>query len=65
MRRLILKMYISIDGFVGEPNGEIDWVLKSIDEGSRTWTLDTLWNADVHIMGSRTSIVKIKRKAGV
>jgi dihydrofolate reductase len=54
MRRLILKMSISIDGFVGGPNGEIDWVLKSIDEGSRTWTLDTLWDAGVHIMGSRT-----------
>jgi dihydrofolate reductase len=54
MRRLILKMSVSIDGFVGGPNGEIDWLLRSLDEGSRAWTLETLWEAGVHIMGSRT-----------
>jgi len=47
-------MSISIDGFVGGPNGEIDWLLKSLDEGTTAWLLDTLWKAGVHIMGSRT-----------
>jgi dihydrofolate reductase len=54
MRKLILKMSISIDGFVGGPNGEIDWLLKSIDEGTTGWLLNTVWKAGLHIMGSRT-----------
>jgi len=29
MRKLILKMSISLDGFVGEPNGEIKWIFKA------------------------------------
>jgi len=54
MRKLILKMSISIDGFVGGPNGEIDWIFGSMDEGVTAWLVDTLWLAGVHIMGSRT-----------
>jgi dihydrofolate reductase len=54
MRKLILKMSISVDGFVGGPNGEIDWLLKSLSEESTAWIVDALWNAGLHIMGSRT-----------
>src|ERR1700733_9935987 len=53
MRDLILKMSISIDGFVGGPDGQIKWVLDG-DQESRTWTVETVWNASLHIMGSRT-----------
>lgn len=54
MRPLILKMSISLDGFVAGPNGEIDWVFRSSDEGSRAWVEETLWQAGVHAMGSRS-----------
>jgi dihydrofolate reductase len=54
MRKLILKMSISLDGFVGGPNGEVDWIFPGYDEGATAWTMDTLWNAGVHAMGSRT-----------
>lgn len=54
MRRLILKMSMSLDGFVGGPNGEIDWLLRSLDEGASAWIADTLWQAGLHAMGSRT-----------
>ncbi len=54
MRKLVLKMHVSVDGFVGGPNGEVDWVFKSMDEGAMAWTVDALWQAGVHIMGSRT-----------
>jgi dihydrofolate reductase len=54
MRKLILKMSVSVDGFVGGPSGEIDWIFKSFDAGATAWTVDTLWQAGVHIMGSRT-----------
>ncbi len=54
MRQLILKMSVSVDGFVGGPNGEIDWIFKSYDAGATAWEVDALWQAGVHIMGSRT-----------
>jgi dihydrofolate reductase len=53
MRELILKMSISIDGFVGGPKGEINWVFGS-DPEAKAWTVETVWNASLHIMGSRT-----------
>lgn len=54
MRKLILKMSVSADGFVGGPNGEIDWIFRSMGDDVAAWTLDTLWQAGVHIMGSHT-----------
>jgi dihydrofolate reductase len=54
MRKLVLKMSVSLDGYVGGPNGEIDWLFKSLDEGVTAWIADTLRQVDVHIMGSRT-----------
>ena len=54
MRKLILKMSVSIDGFVGGPKGEIDWLLNSMDAGVVSWILDLISQSGVHIMGSRT-----------
>jgi dihydrofolate reductase len=54
MRRLILKMSMSLDGFVGGPNGEIDWLIRNRNEGATAWIADTLWQAGLHAMGSRT-----------
>ncbi len=54
MRKLMLKMSVSIDGFVGGPNGEIDWIFKSTDRGATDWIVKTIWQAGVHIMGSHT-----------
>jgi dihydrofolate reductase len=54
MRDLILKMSISLDGFVGGPNGEADWVFRTNDEKAADWTVSLISNASLHIMGSRT-----------
>lgn len=54
MRRLVLKMSISLDGFVCGPNGETDWLHRSRDDGARAWVEDTLWQAGLHVMGRRT-----------
>jgi len=54
MRQLVLKMSVSVDGFVGGPTGEIDWVFRSLDAGATAWIVETLWQAGLHIMGSRT-----------
>jgi dihydrofolate reductase len=54
MRKLVLKMSMSIDGFVAGPKGELDWLFKSMSPGSTSWIHDTLVGAGLHIMGSHT-----------
>jgi dihydrofolate reductase len=54
MRKLILKMSVSLDGFVGGAKNEADWIFVSMDEGAVDWTMKSIWQAGVHIMGSRT-----------
>jgi dihydrofolate reductase len=53
VRDLILKMSISIDGFVSDLDGSNTWMFGS-DRESRAWTVEALWNASLHIMGSRS-----------
>jgi dihydrofolate reductase len=54
MRKLILKMSVSIDGFVGGPKNESDWIFASMDDGAADWTMKSIWQAGAHIMGSST-----------
>jgi dihydrofolate reductase len=53
-QKLILQMQMSLDGFVGGPNGEVDWIFPHFDEGSTAWIVESLWQAGIHIMGSKT-----------
>jgi dihydrofolate reductase len=53
-RKLVLKMSVSLDGFVAGPNGEIDWIFRTQGDDSTEWIVDTLRDAGVHIMGSRS-----------
>ena len=43
MRKLILRMNLSLDGFMGGPNGEIDWIFKSFDANASSHAVATLW----------------------
>ncbi len=54
MRKLVLKMQMSLDGLIGGPDGEVDWIFPSLDAGATLWLVDTLWQAGVHVMGSVT-----------
>jgi dihydrofolate reductase len=54
MRKLILQMQISIDGFVCGPKGELDWIFPDVDEGYTKWTVDKVWRAGAHLMGRVT-----------
>jgi dihydrofolate reductase len=54
MRKLIMKMSISVDGFVGGANGATDWIFKSNDKAARDWIVDLIWTAGIHIMGRKT-----------
>jgi len=53
-KELILKMSMSVDGFVGGPNGEIDWIFRTSNEASRQWIVDLLGQASLHAMGHRS-----------
>jgi dihydrofolate reductase len=52
-RKLVLKMSVSLDGFVSGPNGELEWMFRNMgDSTAREWVIDTQRSAGVHIMGS-------------
>jgi dihydrofolate reductase len=54
MRKVVLKMDVSLDGYVGTSSGGVDWVFRSFDSGLEQYIVDLLWQADTHIMGRIT-----------
>ncbi|AKU20320.1 dihydrofolate reductase family protein [Massilia sp. NR 4-1] len=64
MRKLVLAMSMSADGFVGGLNGEMDWLAGSLDADATAWLLDGLWQADAHLMGSEAFRDMAPRWAG-
>lgn len=54
MRRLILKMSMSLDGYVCGPEGEVDWIMRTLDDEATAWIEQTLWEAGAHLIGRRT-----------
>jgi dihydrofolate reductase len=54
MRKLILKMSMTIDGFVGGPNGELEWLFKSQSDDGAAWTVKMISQAGAHLMGRKT-----------
>ncbi len=53
MRRLVLKMEISIDGFAGARDGDVRWIDPSYDAGLTACEVDLLAGAGAHLMGRR------------
>lgn len=56
MRKLILKMSMSLDGFVSDFEGTNKWMFGS-DPEPKAWGVELISNASLHIMGSRTFAV--------
>lgn len=54
MREVVLQMQVSLDGFVGLPDGNVDWAFRSFDDEFTAWAADSLWQAGVHVMGGNT-----------
>lgn len=54
MRQLILHMQCSIDGFVGGPDGDLQWIFPDFDQAYQQWTVTKLWQAGAHLMGRKT-----------
>ncbi|MEO8392558.1 MAG: dihydrofolate reductase family protein [Chloroflexota bacterium] len=55
MRKLVLKMDMSIDGFVGRPDDSVDWISGSRSEDGAAWVLDVLAQAGTHLIGGNTA----------
>jgi dihydrofolate reductase len=51
MRPLILKMDMSIDGFVGQPDEKPAWPVDYYNEESTAYMLDLISSVGVHAMG--------------
>jgi dihydrofolate reductase len=54
LRKLVLQMQYSVDGFFAGPSNELDWIFSNFDDAVTAWIVGHLWKAGVHIMGSRT-----------
>jgi dihydrofolate reductase len=52
MRRLISFMHISLDGFVGGPNGEMDWII--VDEDIFDYAGRMTHDSDLALYGRKT-----------
>src|SRR5260221_7271358 len=54
MRKLIMRMSISVDGFVSDPSEKNEWVFRSSDETSRAWAVGQIQETGLIIMGRKT-----------
>lgn len=54
MRKLIMKMSVSLDGFVAGSDGRKDWVFKTGDEESLAWSVGQIRQAGLIIMGRKS-----------
>lgn len=53
MRDLILKMSMSLDGFVSDIDGTNGWMFGD-DDAAKSWSVEYLWRAGLHLMGGAT-----------
>jgi dihydrofolate reductase len=49
---LVLKMSVSLDGYVAPIDGSTDWVAAGRSEDGARWTVETLSNASAHLVGA-------------
>jgi dihydrofolate reductase len=54
MSKLVLKMSVTLDGYVGGLDGEIDWIFKTTSDDGKAWTVDKISQAGAHLMGRKT-----------
>ena len=54
MASLVLKMSVSLDGYVAPPDGSSDWATAGRSEDGAAWTLETVSNACTQLIGAAT-----------
>jgi RibD C-terminal domain len=52
MASLVLKMSVSLDGYVAPLDGSTDWIAAGRSDDGASWTAETLSNAGAHLMGA-------------
>jgi dihydrofolate reductase len=54
MASLVLKMSVSLDGYVAPVDGSTDWSAAGRSADGFSWTVETVSNAAAHLMGAVT-----------
>jgi dihydrofolate reductase len=54
MASLVLKMSVSLDGYVAPSDGSTDWVAAGRSDDGASWTVETLSSAGAHLIGAAT-----------
>src|SRR3984885_11829733 len=54
MAALVLKMSVSLDGYVAPLDGSADWIAAGGSADGLSWTVDTVSNASAHLIGAAT-----------
>ncbi len=54
MATLVLKMSVSLDGYVASADGSNDWIAAGRSPDGAEWVLDTVSNAGAHLIGATT-----------
>ena len=54
MRKVILGMNITLDGYVAGPNGELDWAFRTMSPDLGEWVTELLRGADTILIGHTT-----------
>ena len=57
MASLVLKMSVSLDGYVAPMDGSPDWIAAGGSDDALSWTVETVSNAGAHLMGATTYAV--------
>ena len=53
MSRLVLRISVSMDGFVEGPNGESDWIGKTRSAAGAAWLTERIGQAEAHLLGRK------------
>jgi dihydrofolate reductase len=51
---LVLKMSVSLDGYVAPPDGSTDWIAAGGSPDALGWNVETVSNASTHLVGAAT-----------
>ena len=54
MASLVLKMSVSLDGYVAPLDGSTDWIAAGRSDDSTSWVLEIVSNAGAHLIGAAT-----------
>ncbi len=54
MASLVLKMSVSLDGYVAPRDGSTDWIAAGGSADALSWAVETVSNAGAHLIGAAT-----------